>query len=162
MAQRSRPAPHRKFIALILAAAIAVTGFSAAPARADNDVAKVLAGLALLGIVATAIKNRKDDGHAVSRSYQPHQPYNYTPPRQPVKPLPPAVARYDLPASCLKVFPRYSRSHGLLGKGCLKKRYGHEHTLPQECRVTFWNGRRHHTGYKPGCLRHRGYRLVQR
>jgi len=43
---------HRKFIALILATAMAITGLSAAPARADGDTARIFAGLALLAIIS--------------------------------------------------------------------------------------------------------------
>ncbi|GHG83794.1 hypothetical protein [Pseudodonghicola xiamenensis] len=50
---------HRKFIALVsgLAVAVALTAASTAPARADNDAAKVLAGIAALAIIGAAIDN---------------------------------------------------------------------------------------------------------
>ncbi|MFW8635878.1 hypothetical protein [Cribrihabitans pelagius] len=163
MAQTHRPKPHRKFIALILAASIAITGFSSAPARADEDVAKVLAGLALLGIIGAVINDRKDDNHGVSRAYaappqHPHGGHGYRP-----KPLPDHFRKYDLPARCLRHFPAYSSRHALVGQACLDRHYGYKaKSLPQSCRVTFWNGKRHKSGYKPQCLRGRGYRLVQR
>lgn len=34
---------HRKFIALILAASVVITGLAAVPARADSDTARLLA-----------------------------------------------------------------------------------------------------------------------
>ncbi|HKL05514.1 MAG TPA: hypothetical protein VJ929_06860 [Roseovarius sp.] len=46
---------HRQFIAAVLAAAVAVTGLTAAPARADNDAAKVIAGVAALAIIGAAV-----------------------------------------------------------------------------------------------------------
>lgn len=46
---------YRKFIATVLAAAVAVTGLTAAPARADNDAAKVIAGVAALAIIGAAV-----------------------------------------------------------------------------------------------------------
>ncbi|ATF19881.1 hypothetical protein [Phaeobacter gallaeciensis] len=145
--------PHRKFITLIVAAAIAVTGFSTAPARADEDVAKVLAGLAVLGIIGAIVKNnRDDDRQQVTRPHRPHRP----------KPLPPRVARYDLPAQCVRYFPRYSQSRTLMGRGCLRKQYGFEHKLPRACQVTFWNGKRNRVGYRPDCLKNRGYRITRR
>ncbi|MEX0302784.1 MAG: hypothetical protein AB3N24_10205 [Leisingera sp.] len=170
MPRTQGPKPHRKFIALIVAASIAITGFSAAPARADEDVAKFIAGMALLGILGAAINDaRKRDDHHVTRTYNPphnhgHGPKHHTHNRHGghVKPLPPQVRRYDLPAHCLKYFPRYSRNHALVGQQCLERNYSKTHLLPQSCRVTFWNGKRHKAGYKPSCLRQRGYRLVQR
>ncbi|MFS4581818.1 hypothetical protein [Phaeobacter sp. C3_T13_0] len=142
--------PHRKFITLILAAAVAITGFSAVPARADEDVAKVLAGLAVLGIIGAIVKNNRDDDRV--QVTRPHRP----------KPLPPRVARYDLPAKCVRYFPRYSQSRTLMGRGCLRKQYGFEHTLPHACQVTFWNGKRNRVGYRPDCLKKRGYRITRR
>ncbi|MBY6066184.1 hypothetical protein KUW17_05480 [Leisingera aquaemixtae] len=172
MTRIHRPQPHRRFIALIVAAAIAVTGFSAAPARADEDFAKVLGGLALLGIIGAAIKHsRDDDDRHVSRKYTPpahnhshggHKYYGSDRHDGYVRPLPPRVRRYDLPSQCLRYFPAYSRSHALVGKGCLERSYGYTHALPKSCKVTFWNGKRHRTGYKPGCLNSHGYRLVRR
>lgn len=172
MTRTPRPQPHRKFIALIVAVSIAITGFSAAPARADEDVAKILGGLALLGILGAAIKHSRDkDDHTVTHNYAPpphnhshggHKHRGYGRDDRHVKPLPPRVRRYDLPSQCLKYFPRYSRNHPLVGKGCLERSYGHTKALPQSCRVTFWNGKRHRTGYKPGCLNSHGYRLVRR
>src|SRR6056297_1962117 len=46
---------YRKFIATVLGAAVAVTGLTAAPARADNDAAKVIAGVAALAIIGAAV-----------------------------------------------------------------------------------------------------------
>lgn len=159
---------HRKFIAMIVAASIAITGFSAAPARADEDVAKFIAGMALLGILGAAINDaRKDDRGHVTRTYKPphnhgHAPRHHTHNRHGghVKPLPPRVRRYDLPAHCVRYFPRYSRNYPLAGKGCLDRSYGKTHALPKACRVTFWNGRQHRTGFKPRCLKQHGYRMV--
>ncbi|AFO89148.1 hypothetical protein D1822_16535 [Phaeobacter inhibens] len=153
--------PHRKFITLIVAAAVAVTGFSAAPARADEDVAKVLAGLAVLGIIGAIVKNNRDDDHP--QVTRPHRPTHGRPnrPHRP-KPLPPRVARYDLPAQCVRYFPRYSQSRTLMGRGCLRKQYGFEHKLPRACQVTFWNGKRNRVGYRPDCLKNRGYRITRR
>ncbi|MFW8593678.1 hypothetical protein [Cribrihabitans neustonicus] len=162
MAQTSRPKPHRKFIALILAVSLAITGFSAAPARANEDVAKVLAGLALLGIIGAVINDRKDDHHSVSRAYTAEPQYGHGGHHYNPKPLPQTFRKYDLPARCLRHFPAYSSRHALVGQGCLDRHYGYKaHSLPQSCRVTFWNGKRHKSAFKPHCLRDRGYRLVQ-
>ncbi|OED46046.1 hypothetical protein AB838_21645 [Rhodobacteraceae bacterium (ex Bugula neritina AB1)] len=171
MTQTSRPQPHRKFIAMIVATAIAVTGFSAAPARADNDAAKILGGLALLGIIGAAIKHSNDrDDHVVTRTHNPPQSHSrgshsqYGNNRQGghVKPLPRSVRRYDLPARCVRYFPRYSHNYPLAAKNCLDRNYGYTHKLPRSCKVTFWNGQQHRTGFKPGCLKKHGYRMVNR
>lgn len=63
----------RKFISLVLAASLAVAGLTAAPARAGNDdLAKVLAGVAAVAVIGAVInENRKDrnDGYVSSRGY---------------------------------------------------------------------------------------------
>lgn len=169
MAQIQGSKPHRKFIALIVAASIAITGFSAVPARADEDVAKFIAGMALLGIIGAAINDAKKDDRHVTRTYNPphnhnhgHGPKHHTHNQHNghVKPLPPRVRRYDLPAHCVRYFPRYSQNRPLAAKGCLDRNYGRTQSLPQACKVTFWNGKRNRTGYKPGCLKNHGYRMV--
>jgi len=145
---------HRKFIAAIVATAIAITGFSAAPARA-GDAEKILGGLAALAIIGAAVHHydKKKDRERTTRRYTPYQPV--TP-----RPLPPRVTRYDLPAQCLKQMRGYPGNQPLLGPKCLNKHYGHANTLPQMCRISFWNGKKNRQAYEPRCLRQQGYRVV--
>lgn len=59
---------HRKFISLILAAALAVTGMTAAPVQAsDRDVAKWVAGAVATGLIGAAIADKRRDDRAVTR-----------------------------------------------------------------------------------------------
>ena len=124
MSTSPRPAIHRKFIALVLGLSIAVTGFSAAPARADEDVAKVLAGLAALAILGVAIDNgnvrKKTKRRETTNS---RQPIVITPdtPRHP-RPLPDRFARYDLPSECVRTFDGFGKRK-FLGQRCLRKNY---------------------------------------
>jgi len=146
------PKLHRKFIAVILATAVAITGFSAAPARADSDdIAKFIAGAAILGIIGAAINDSKED-----RRYRPH----VTPTPRP-KPLPPRVRRYDLPAKCLTSVRTRGRDLRLMGMRCLSRNYKHVRSLPNRCYVEV-NNRKNSRGYHPRCLRRNGYRLVRR
>lgn len=157
MAQISRPAPHRKFIAFVVCLSIAITGFSTVPARADEDVAKVIAGLAALAILGAAINKANDNDHD---GYVARRPAYTPPPVYRPKPLPRRVARYNLPGKCLREFRGFS-GRKLLGEKCLRKNYRHVARLPQNCRVTFWNGRKNKTAYKSRCLMRNGYRIVQ-
>ena len=51
---------YRRFIATILATAVAITGLTAAPARADNDdLLKILGGVAAIAIIGAAIKEAR-------------------------------------------------------------------------------------------------------
>jgi len=160
MAQTPAKTAHRKFIAFIVATSIAITGFSAAPARADEDVAKFIAGMALLGILGAAINDaRKNDRAVTQPHYYPHQPHH---PGGQVRPLPPKLHKYNLPAQCVQYFPHYSQTYPLASNLCLKRHYGSTRALPAACKVRFWNGRNHRVGFKPNCLRKHGYRMVLR
>ena len=152
---------HRRFIGMIVSAAIAVTAVST-PARADvNDYGKILAGVALLAIIGKAIDDDQKSRHVTRNTY--HQHYNQ--PNRPVrpKPLPPQVSRYDLPGQCLKTFRVNGRdSVQLFGRKCLEQNYGNTNALPYACQYQFSTANRSQTGYEPLCLRERGYRVARR
>lgn len=152
---------HRKFIALIVATAVAITGISASQARAA-DTRDILGGLAALAILGAAIHHYQDEKreeekkrhkhkkkHAKKKVHKPH-----------VRPLPNRVARYNLPQRCLRTFNAYSKKHPLLGPNCLKKHYKYANSLPHQCKVGFWNGKKVKRAYEPACLRQKGYRVV--
>ncbi|MBZ8118143.1 hypothetical protein KUD11_05730 [Roseovarius sp. LXJ103] len=74
-----------KFISLIVAASMAVTGFTAAPAAAgDRDVVRALAAIAGIAIIGAAIheqnKSQQRRAHVSTRSHNNHgyhQPRKY-------------------------------------------------------------------------------------
>ena len=151
----SRRSLHRKFIVTVLALSVAITGFNAAPARANGeDLAKILAGVAVLGIIGAAIHERKKD-----RRERPH--VDPIPDRHP-RPLPPRLHRYDLPAQCLSTVRRRGHHQELLGARCLRRNYDHFRELPQACYTEVETRHDQARGYEPRCLRQYGYRLVSR
>ena len=98
---------YRKFIATILAASIAITGFTAAPARADSDdYVKVIAGIAALAVIGSVIAD-KDDDHKVSRKY--YNTHNY----------------YGKPHYKKKHKKKYKKKHKHYSKKHKKSHYGH-------------------------------------
>lgn len=141
---------HRKFIALILATGLAISGLAAAPARADGDTARLFAGLAALALIGVAIQ-KQHKRRAVTRN-QALQPL----------PLPQQVTRLDLPQRCLRSRSVNGRQRNLFGAGCLKRNFAHSGSLPNECRLGYWNGDRNRAGYDPRCLRERGYRFARK
>lgn len=160
---------HRPFIATIAALAVAITGFSAAPARAgDDDVAKALAVILGLAVVGTAINKRKDDRKA--RQHVPqHQPrahprtvqpkHNHVQPR----PLPRHVNRKLLPQQCLfNLRTVRGRDIQAFGQRCLQQNYQFTNSLPQQCSRAVQT--RRGTGYAYGarCLNQQGYQLARR
>ncbi|SDO07261.1 hypothetical protein SAMN05216196_103263 [Lutimaribacter pacificus] len=154
----------RKFIATILAGALAVTGLTAAPARADgNDVAKALAGIAAVAIIAKALDDdRKDKArrHAPARAHsvRPDRHRGHVAPR----PLPHRVARKQLPGHCMV---RVQTRHGVqnaFGQNCLQRSSRHATRLPRACAMPT-RGRGHNrTFYDAGCLRSYGYSMSRR
>jgi len=148
---------HRKFIALILATALAVTGLSAVPARADGDTARLFAGLAALALLGAAIQSNRNNGLNDQQGDQSvtHN-YNYSP-----RDTPPKYTRKDLPRKCLRKRNVNGRNRNLLGAGCLRNNYAFNATLPYACQLGYWDGNRNRTGYEPKCLRERGYRFTR-
>ncbi|MEM1006103.1 MAG: hypothetical protein AAF496_02155 [Pseudomonadota bacterium] len=152
---------HRKFIALIVATAITITGVSVSQARAA-DTGDILGGLAAIAIIGAAVnhynKEKRKDREAAARQNTPV----YTAPqinRHKVKPLPRRVARYDLPQRCLRTHEGYGQ-RPVLGTQCLDRHYKHANSLPEQCKIGFWNGKKIRRAYEPACLRQQGYRVV--
>ena len=148
---------HRKFIAVVLAASVAITGFSAAPARADEDVAKFIAGVVALGLIGAAINDAKDDDRKKRKVVHPHSGYGYD---VPVRPKPRAVRRYDLPGHCLRNARLRGENRRVLSKRCLKRHYDYTRSLPERCEVIYERKDNYREGFRPRCLRKHGYRLT--
>lgn len=71
---------HRRFIALVIGTALAVTGLAAAPVNAQSrgETVAIIAGAAALGIAGAALANdRKNDRHKndVARNYGASREY---------------------------------------------------------------------------------------
>ncbi|WP_170391180.1 hypothetical protein [Ruegeria arenilitoris] len=151
---------HRKFIALVVATAVAITGVSASQAKAA-DAHDILGGLAAIAIIGAAVNHyykEKRKERVTRQNNYVHQPQNVRPDH--IRPLPRRVARYDLPQRCLKTYNGYSKKRPLLGPNCLEKHYKHANSLPQQCKVGFWDGKKVKRAYEPACLRQKGYRVV--
>ena len=153
---------HRKFIALIVATAIAITGVSASQARAA-DTKDILGGLAAIAIIGAAVHHYNKD-----KDKDRVQPVNITKcitrnPRSNTGMSAPCRNAWRATicrSKCLRTFKGYSPKRQLLGPKCLKKHYKHANSLPQQCKVGFWNGKKVKRGYEPACLRQKGYRVV--
>jgi hypothetical protein len=158
---------HRTFICTILAAALALAGLTAAPARAgDDDLAKWIAGAAALAIIGAAIAD-KDDA-AVTR-YRHHRGHHGRTHRH--------HDRYHkvLPGRChVRLHTRAGPLRGF-GRHCLRRHYGHHTALPRKCATRIGHHRhaggrhlhhRHHAHhgrvvYRGRCLHRHGYRMGQ-
>ena len=148
---------HRKFIALIAASAIAITGFTA-PARAGgDDVAKALAGLAAVLIIGAAINSSIDNSPAAAApapSPAP-APASHTHPN--------AVSRYVLPGECERRIRTDQGYRRMLGANCVARNYSYARSLPDKCVASYWvpSRARLETGYTKSCLQNHGYRIAR-
>ncbi|EDM72713.1 hypothetical protein RAZWK3B_00795 [Roseobacter sp. AzwK-3b] len=138
---------HRHFIATILAASLAVTSFTAAPARADNDAAKIIAGVAALAIIGAAVADSRNNdrgkvygyGHAKPhhKGYKPHVAQN----------------RYNHAGVIPFRNAHQPQRHGYYGHG-KHQRAGNRVVLPQACLIRDGGGR---AVYSARCLKRMGY-----
>ena len=160
----------RKFITTVIAAAIAVTAFGNAPARANEDLARALAALVGVAIVGKVISDRLDkDDDKVSRSYdnryryvQPVVPRSEQVRRFEQRPLPRRVQRSLLPGDCLRSFETGNGRQRVFDKKCLRKNYNYVRSLPRSCEVSFRAKKKKRRGYDARCLRREGYQLARR
>lgn len=162
---------HRKFIAVIASLAIAITGFSAAPARAGSDeLGTALAVILGLAVVGTVINKRNDEKKARRQENRqqprPHagrRPPEYVQPR----PRPPHadrnVNRKLLPQKCLyNMRTENGRSIQAFGQRCLERNYRFTNSLPQRCSRRVWTRNGAGFAYGARCLNRNGYQLARR
>ncbi|MFU8883142.1 MAG: hypothetical protein ACNA7Q_12315 [Rhodobacterales bacterium] len=170
----------RKFIASVLVAAVAITGFSVAPARADiRDLAQAAAGIAAVAIIANQLNKSRDRSQESlsSRNHlgvfgTPHyskpqhkqfqQGYGGHQVIQP-RPLPNRVARRALPAACVMTLSdQRGRPVSVLGERCLQKNYRDARNLPGACSVDIRGQRNWSRAYDATCLSRAGYTIARR
>ncbi|MEO3417218.1 hypothetical protein AAFO92_21390 [Roseovarius sp. CAU 1744] len=175
---------YRKFIASILATAVAITGLTAAPARADNeDLLKILGGVAAIAIIGSAIKEARDDDK-VSRNYpyyygqrkkahRRHHKHHHHSHRdrhhgakdgryrddRHARPLPRRVQRKLLPASCQVRARNRGQNFLAYSDWCLDRKYSHARSLPRNCAVNarILHNNKRNTVYGSRCLSRYGY-----
>ena len=143
---------HRRFIATILAASLAVTSFTAAPARADNDAAKIIAGVAALAIIGAAVADARHNDrpkaiHPKAHGYGHAKPHHKT--QQPYV----AQNRYTHSGVIPLRNAHQPQRHGYHGHG---KRHGADNrvVLPQACLIRDGYDR---AVYSARCLKRMGY-----
>jgi len=158
----------RPFIAVVVAASLALSGLSATTAQAGNrDVARAIAGIAAVAIIAGALndRNKRRTHGKVTRRYDPAPVVT---PRS----LPRRAQRRALPRHCMiRAQSRHGQPRRVFGKRCLNRNYTFTDSLPRACAVRISGQGRHgnhrhgthkRAGYSAGCLRQHGYHLAHR
>ncbi|MEI4195802.1 hypothetical protein [Roseovarius sp. E0-M6] len=170
---------HTRFITIISALAIALTGLTAAPARADDkDTAKWIAGIAALAIIGAGIadankkkRHRRQQAHEYRNhndgrgtAYGHSDEYSWRKHNKHARPVPRAVQRKLLPGRCIvRGQTRRGAVRGF-GRHCLNRHYGHANSLPQQCAVRARNRNGHYSRviYRQRCLGQFGYQVARR
>jgi hypothetical protein len=179
----------RRFIATLLAGAIAITGISTQTAQAgDRELARFLAGAAALVVIGAAIKKDNDrkrqaaaqpvytepqrqykkttkrhshgSDNDVSRHDNRYNRYRHIEPR----PLPRGVAKKLLPPQCKQTARTRSGPMSVYAADCLRDNYRYSHQLPQACQIRVHYGRDARLGYAYGtqCLINHGFDIASR
>lgn len=77
---------HKHFIAAILAAAVSITALAPAQARAGNNTAEIVAGVAALAIIGAAISESSNNRNVyVTRNVHPRPRHGWQPRRHVVR-----------------------------------------------------------------------------
>lgn len=162
----------RRFIAAVVGAALTVTAFGTAPARADEDLLRALAAIAGIVVVGKVISDRledeKDRRNSVYRNRFDDR-YVYDFPRDSriirriePQPLPQDVRRRLLPGDCLRSWRTQNERARVFDKNCLKKNYSYTNSLPRACELKVRVKNKNRRGYDVRCLRRNGYQLARR
>lgn len=151
------------FTASLLIASIAMTGFAAAPAHAGNDdIGKILAGVATLFIISKVLKSNSEKKSNVSRNKsKADSQYKYYDYREPPK-SDRKAARWTLPAECrFRVRTEYGKK-GVYNARCLNDQFRFARHLPQSCKFTARTHKGHRKVYDAACLHDYGYKVAAR
>ncbi len=153
----------KKLMATVLAASIALTSFTAAPAMAKpSDGVRVLQGLAALYIISRVIKDSKDhrrpeatprgyDRDSTETSQRRHNQWG-----QPTRPRRHTI---KLPNQCMKTFYTRRGETRAYGAHCVSK-HAPRLSLPQQCKRRISTDRGRRNVYGPNCLRQHGYNVA--
>lgn len=163
----------RKFIATVVSAALFITAFGNAPARADEDIARLLATVVGVAIVGAVISSKLDDdddkekrvtGRIADRDGIIRQaaPRGDVIRRADAGAWPRHANRQLLPGDCLRSFQTRDGRYRVFGKKCLQRNYGFTRDLPKACKVKFRANGKKRQGYGARCLRRSGYQLARR
>jgi len=168
----------RRFIATILAAAIAVTGFTARPAQANDaeKIVKFLGTAATIYIIGNAIKEARADDDRKDKKVHDQRYYRenrrdhaqrWQRDRWDQRDQRHHGARRDsrgLPAQCLLTgVPRRGDSVQVFGARCVERNYRHARYLPAQCRAQMQTRERGvRTVYVARCLRRAGFDVARR
>lgn len=163
-----------RILSFAMASATAFSlAFTPAPAAAADgeDIAAAIAGIAVLGLIAKAAKDKRDDRKAatVSRQTTHNRVVNHNGRiiegniitnrnahglRQ--------IKRVSLPHRCVAQLRTRNGLRPVYGQRCLNQRYAHTASLPQHCERLVDTRRGVQTFFGANCLARDGWNVAQR
>ena len=162
-----------KNIAIAGLAALGLT-LAPVPAAADSeDVAKVLLGLAAVGLIAKAAKDRNDRNDRAVQWYDGSRndrhgnrtiegtilrPNDWRSDQSAKK----KYKRRALPERCLRIVDTDRRDRLAYERRCLNRNYKHASSLPRDCQVRVRTNRGVQVVYGARCLARDGWRVASR
>lgn len=161
---------HRKFIAIILASALAITGLSVRTAEAgkSDDIAKWTAGFATLAIIGAAIFNQNDRKSKPREQHGPVQNYHRQYSNQGHGQLTREKRRtrhsHALPGQCRTAATLQGHKLRGFSARCLLRNNVDVRALPRQCVVRFRERSSNQpvTLFTSSCLHQHGYRVARR
>lgn len=147
----------RQFIAALLSLSLGFSAMTTAPARADEDVIKVIAGLALLGILVNAANKNKNREVAVEQPR--NQRYTQRAPLRRVerhtRHTPQRPVEKIAPRRCLREQWTHRGQRKVYDALCMKNNT--RYALPLNCIRTIDTRKGVRKFYAPQCLRGNGW-----
>ena len=149
--------------------ALSLTLATATPTQASGldqeNVGKLLIGLAAVAAIGIAIENNRDDDDRRTTTVTPTQRvhdrnYNWADLNRPRSRG--HDRRADLPRDCLRNVETRFGTQRLLGRRCLQRNYAQFNRLPNRCAVRVFSDNGPRNGFDPRCLREQGYRINRR
>lgn len=135
----------KQIIASTLAAAVALTSFTAAPARANDEVLKIIAIGTAIYLVGTALNDaQKQQAHAsTSRPRTHHRKKRHV--------------RKILPDRCEVHVWHRGKYRDFYKRRCTENNVRRPDLLPQACLTRVYFPRGWRSAYRAGCLRRHGW-----
>ncbi len=146
---------RRPILASILSIALVATSFTAAPARADEDVFKVIAGLVVIGALANAANKKRDRERA--RAAQVNRRVEHPTPLYQKNRRATRIDRARVaPQRCIREQWTHRGNRQVYGARCMQRHA--QAQLPQTCLRQNQTNSGPRYFYAPRCLRQQGWR----
>ncbi len=140
--------------------ALSLTLGSAAPSQAqglsEDDIGKILFGLATLAVIGKIVDERADDNNR-NRSVEVTRTHRSINTPQVQRTHRPRVDRTVLPRDCLRGYETRFGTHRMFSARCLRNNYAFADHLPRGCSVRIFTTDGARRGFDPACLRGQGY-----